>query len=188
MDSEGSARPTLGVAHEANPTELTKARSSHLQLVSQGHGGLLLGLKLRRALIEDLTMQAGMDTKLELQMESSIFDLEEALARLDGDEQLLEELAQIFLKECPEILQKLQDAVARGDAQAVAMEAHSMKGSVSNFGVKGATEAALEIERMGRQRDLRSVPEALHRLETVLDRLWPALTYLAEKREVPDGL
>jgi two-component system sensor histidine kinase/response regulator len=125
-------------------------------------------------------MQSCMDTRFELQLESP-FDPGEALARLDGDEQLLEELAQLFLEECPAILRKLDEAILRGDAQEVASQAHSMKGSVSNFAVSTATQAAFEIERMGKENDLRSAPQAFRRLEAILENLRPALTCLAEK-------
>jgi two-component system sensor histidine kinase/response regulator len=126
-------------------------------------------------------MEIGMECKVDTQIESGVFDQAEALARLDGDQELFEELARIFLREAPEILQRLHDALERGDAEAVAIEAHSMKGSVSNFGAATATEAALAIERMGREKNLSGAPEALRRLEEILDMLRPALTYPGEE-------
>jgi two-component system, sensor histidine kinase and response regulator len=117
------------------------------------------------------------------QVESRLFDEQQALARLDGDEELLRELARIFLRESPEILQRLRHAIERGDPKAVTVEAHSMKGSVSNFGVSSATEAALAIEKMGRENDLRSAPKALRHLETMLELLQPALTHLGEQED-----
>ena len=123
-------------------------------------------------------MATTMYNKLDTETESGLFNPAEALARLDGDQELLQELAQIFLKESPEILRRLREAVKRGDVEAVAAEAHSMKGSVSTFGVTSATEAALTIEMMGRQKDLSGAPEALHHLEDTLDILWPALAYV----------
>ncbi|HTV54173.1 MAG TPA: Hpt domain-containing protein [Terriglobia bacterium] len=120
---------------------------------------------------------------LDTEVESSPFDEQEALLRLDGDEELLRELARIFLRESPEILQRLRDAVERGDPKAVAIEAHSMKGSVSNFAVNDATESALTIEKMGRENDLRSAPEALRRLEDNLELLRPALAHLGEEQD-----
>jgi two-component system, sensor histidine kinase and response regulator len=133
-------------------------------------------------------MNIGMNYSLDTEIESSLFNEQEALARLDGDEELLCELASIFLRESPEILQRLHDAIERGDPKAVAIEAHSMKGSVSNFAVNGATEAALAIEKMGRENDLRSVPEALRHLEDILERLRPALAHLGEEQDSSTGL
>jgi HPt (histidine-containing phosphotransfer) domain-containing protein len=126
-------------------------------------------------------MAIAMDNKLNSQTESSVFDQEEALARLDGDQELLEELAGIFLDESPEILRRLRDALERGDAEAVAAEAHSMKGSVSNFGVASATEAALAIEMMGRRKDLSRAAQALRHLEHILEILRPALANRGEE-------
>lgn len=128
-------------------------------------------------------MNMSRNLSLDTEVESSPFDEQEALLRLDGDEELLRELARIFLRESPEILQRLRDAVERGDPKAVAIEAHSMKGSVSNFAVNDATESALTIEKMGRENDLRSAPEALRRLEDNLELLRPALAHLGEEQD-----
>jgi two-component system sensor histidine kinase/response regulator len=124
-------------------------------------------------------VEMSMSSSFDSQIASNFFDEQEALSRLDGDEELLRELARIFLTESAEILQRLRDAVERGDPRAVAIEAHSMKGSVSNFAVSSATEAARVIETMGRENSLRSAPEALRHLEDTLELLRPALTYLA---------
>jgi two-component system, sensor histidine kinase and response regulator len=128
-------------------------------------------------------MNMSMNCSLDTGIESSLFDEQEALARLDGDEELLRELARIFLREMPEILQRLRDAVRRGDPKSVALEAHSMKGSVSNFAVSSATEAALAIEEMGRENNLGSAPEALRYLEDTLELLRPSLAYLAKEED-----
>jgi two-component system, sensor histidine kinase and response regulator len=131
-------------------------------------------------------MNMSMNLSLDTEIESSPFDEQEALLRLDGDEELLRELARIFLSESPEILQRLRDAVERGDPKAVAIEAHSMKGSVSNFAVNDATEAALAIEKMGRENDLRSAREALRQLEDCLELLRPALARLGAEQDSSD--
>lgn len=123
-----------------------------------------------------------MDTLRNCQLaETCLFDKAEALARLDGDQELLQELASIFLSESPEILERLRSAVERGDAHAVAAEAHSMKGSVANFCVSSATEAALAIERMGSEKNLSSAPAAVRHLENILEGIRPGLAHLAEQ-------
>jgi hypothetical protein len=47
------------------------------------------------------------------------WDKTEALERLGGDEDLLGELCQIFVAESPKLLQKLREAIAEADPQAV---------------------------------------------------------------------
>lgn len=126
-----------------------------------------------------------MNTELHTPALSGLFDHAEALARVEGDQELLGDLAEIFLREAPEILQRLHEAVERGDAKAVAAEAHSMKGSVSNFGSRIAVSAALALETIGRGEDLRDAPEALSQLAYILNLLAPLLEHLPQPAGLP---
>ena len=56
-----------------------------------------------------------------------------ALERLGGDEELLREVARLFLDEYPMLINEIRSAAAVMDASALERAAHSMKGSVSNF-------------------------------------------------------
>lgn len=113
-----------------------------------------------------------------------IFNLDEALARVDGDRQLLGELAALFLEECPLMLAEIRKALVRHDAKALLYSAHTLKGSVGNFGVLPVVEAAFTLEKMGRQGDLATAQTAFIELETELARLRPALTALAKERVI----
>jgi len=85
----------------------------------------------------------------------------EALDRLGGDQELLQELIQIFLEESPKLLSKLQKAVSDSDAEAVMQCAHSVKGELSCLGGDDAAKAAQELETMGRNKTLAGSAEAL---------------------------
>jgi two-component system, sensor histidine kinase and response regulator len=93
------------------------------------------------------------------------WDKTEALDRIGGDEQLLRELCQIFLEESPKLLQKLHLAVAAGDADAVMRAAHSLKGESSYLGAGATSQAARQLEEMGRCNDLSRAGETLGVLE-----------------------
>jgi signal transduction histidine kinase/DNA-binding response OmpR family regulator/HPt (histidine-containing phosphotransfer) domain-containing protein len=93
------------------------------------------------------------------------WDKTEALDRIGGDEQLLQELCEIFLEESPKLLQKLHQAVAAGDADAVMRAAHSLKGESSYLGAGGTSQAARQLEEMGRGNDLSRAGETLGVLE-----------------------
>jgi HPt (histidine-containing phosphotransfer) domain-containing protein len=105
-------------------------------------------------------------------------DREVALAGVGGDVELLREIVTLFLSEYPRIQAELKDAVLRGDAKGVERAAHGLKGSVSTFGANPAAEAALQLETMGRARDLSEVRPALELLETALVALRPELEVL----------
>lgn len=104
-----------------------------------------------------------------------------ALARVGGDEELLREVARLFLEQWPEVLEEVRRAAAAKDSQALERAAHSLKGSVGNFGAKAAYEAAYRLEMMGRRGEMAHVTEALAELEAALERLQPALAELASR-------
>jgi hypothetical protein len=54
---------------------------------------------------------------------------------------------------------------------------------VGNFGAKGAFEAALRLETMGRRGDLIRAQEAYAVLEEEIERLRPALVALGEEED-----
>jgi signal transduction histidine kinase/DNA-binding response OmpR family regulator/HPt (histidine-containing phosphotransfer) domain-containing protein len=89
----------------------------------------------------------------------------EALDRIGGDEELLQDLCHIFLEESPKLLQKLQQAVTAGDTDGVMRAAHSLKGEAGYFGADGTSHAARQLEDMGRDKNLSGAGDALAALE-----------------------
>jgi HPt (histidine-containing phosphotransfer) domain-containing protein len=98
-------------------------------------------------------------------------DREVALVRVGGDPELLKEIAVLFLENYQVWLGELREASARGNADAVERTAHGLKGSVANFGARDAVEAALQLETLGRNRNLTGLAESLAALEAALETL-----------------
>jgi HPt (histidine-containing phosphotransfer) domain-containing protein len=109
---------------------------------------------------------------------TSVVDWEAALERVGGDEELFREIIGIFLEEYPSLVDSIRDAVRKQDAHALERSAHSLKGSVSNFGAPSATQAAFELEVMGRKGEIHSAPAIFERLEHELVTLHHALNNL----------
>jgi CheY-like chemotaxis protein len=107
-----------------------------------------------------------------------ILNLDLLLARVDGDQDLLQELIEVFLEENPRMLQEVRDAVGRNDAERLKIAAHTLKGAVGNFGAEAPVTAAQQLEIMGKTGTLAQAPETLDRLEASLARLVPALEQL----------
>jgi CheY-like chemotaxis protein len=106
------------------------------------------------------------------------FDLDEALQRVDGDLELLVEIAGIFLADAPGMLADVAAAVGRRDAPDVSRAAHRLKGSILTFSAPAAAAAALSLETAGRDgnlttadTDLAALTTAMARLQTELGRL-----------------
>ncbi|MBF0531206.1 MAG: Hpt domain-containing protein [Deltaproteobacteria bacterium] len=96
--------------------------------------------------------------------------------RVDGDMELALELVEIFLAGLPQQWKQIVDNVVSADALAVRKSAHTIKGAVSNFGAHEAVTAALALEKMARNGDLTSAPEALAHLEIEIGRVRTVLT------------
>jgi signal transduction histidine kinase/CheY-like chemotaxis protein len=111
------------------------------------------------------------------------FDQAAALARLNNDPDLLQELATAFLDEAPRMLQDVRAAVAAADAPKLRRCAHSVKGAVAIFAEGGAYQAALALEALGQVADFADAARALASLEQELQRLYPALARLTPKGE-----
>jgi CheY-like chemotaxis protein len=109
-------------------------------------------------------------------------DQEAALARVGNDGELLQELAELFLRECPHILQDLRSAVRERNAAKLKAAAHNLKGSVDNFAAQSVFLAALRLEMLGRSGTLEGAANALETLEKEIDRLRPELLALATPR------
>ena len=112
-----------------------------------------------------------------------VLDRAALLERLEGDAELLAEIVGVFLEDCPRLVASIREAVARGDARLLERAAHTLKGSVGNFGVSAAAAAALRLEQMGRQGELAQAGEACAALDREIERLKPILAGLCQ--EVP---
>jgi PAS domain S-box-containing protein len=110
-----------------------------------------------------------------------VVDWAVALKRVGGDRELLRELAGVFLGECPRWMAELRQAVAGHDALTLRRVAHTLKGSMGQFGAEAAWAAALRLETMGRDGDLAGAPEACAALEEQLRRLLPVLAQLTKE-------
>ena len=108
------------------------------------------------------------------------FDMAAALERVDGDAGLLKELAGLFLDECPQWMAKIRQAIDQRDAAKLHQAAHSLKGSVGNFGARAAFEAAQRLETDGREQNWRRAEEHWITLEQAIGRLEPTFVELSQ--------
>ncbi len=109
------------------------------------------------------------------------FNQSELLRRLEGDEQLLQELIEVFFLECGPALENVREAVASRDAPALYAAAHKLKGTVSTFGNRAATETALLLETMGRSCDLAGAEQGFNQLQAQMQAMEKSLAEVREK-------
>jgi len=113
-------------------------------------------------------------------VKENLIDHRALLAGVDGDRRLLSELASMFLADYPRTLVQMKNALRLEDADALAKEAHKLKGAVGNFAAKSATAAAERVDRLAREGDLRAASDALTTLESELTMLGDELKRLSD--------
>ncbi len=96
--------------------------------------------------------------------EADIFNQDELLNRTGGDKELLEELLNLFLKNFPDQLQALKQALQYNDIEQIAHQAHTIKGSSANMGAYALKNAALSMETAGKNNDPILAQAALNQL------------------------
>jgi two-component system sensor histidine kinase/response regulator len=92
------------------------------------------------------------------------WDRAAALDRVEGDEELLQDICRIFLEESPKLMTSLQLGLAQGDPEAVSRAAHSLKGESGYLGAANVSQMAKQLETMGRDRELSQAPAVLEQL------------------------
>ena len=132
-------------------------------------------IRARELLAAIERISAGSPVPVDGQRDTSTVDWAAALERLQGDRELLEELIGVIRQEAPKLLAAVREAVQSGDAPALRLAAHTLKGSLGNFAAARAVEAAKRLEVMGKTGDLSDAVQALAVLETELDRFLPEL-------------
>jgi two-component system, sensor histidine kinase and response regulator len=103
------------------------------------------------------------------------FDLEAALAYMDGDTSLFQELVKVFVEESAKQLKEIHTGTVSGNAKLVERAAHSIKGSASTFAAKRTVEAARHLEFLGREGKFAEFADAVTGLESELEQLKTAL-------------
>ena len=102
------------------------------------------------------------------------------LERVEGDQELLAEMVQLFLDDIPNLLNAMRDALQRGDMVVLERSAHSMKGAASNLSAKQAADAALKLEKDAKSNHIESAKESLAGVEQAMKILVPALSALCQ--------
>lgn len=103
------------------------------------------------------------------------WSVDTALARLEGDRDVLAEVITTLLESEPDMMASLREAVKAGEPLRVAEAAHALKGAVANVAPTSAVTAVSQLEAMGRACDLGGAAKHLDLVEREMSRLIAAL-------------
>jgi len=108
-------------------------------------------------------------------LKSERIDAEALKNRVDGDLDLLRDLAALFAEEAPRLLGQIELAIQQGSATELEKASHKMKGSVLQFSAAQAAAAALELEQKGKSGSVAGAGAMLDRLREEIALLEEAL-------------
>ena len=96
---------------------------------------------------------------------------------MGGDPSFVHELAEIFIKENPERMALLKQAVISHNAEQIYLVAHKLKGESANFGRPIIEQIAERISNMGRAKDLTDIEQVFYELEIAVANFIADLRY-----------
>ena len=108
------------------------------------------------------------------------FDRGALFERVDADEDMLREIVELFLSDCPRMRGGLQVAMRAGDADGVASAAHTFKGALLAISANPAAASAAKLELAARANDRPAMTIQSKDLEAELDSLCAALLVVTE--------
>jgi two-component system, sensor histidine kinase and response regulator len=116
-----------------------------------------------------------------LQIADDAVDIEDLLARVDGDRVFLLELVEIFRADYPKQVQIARKALAQKDAIAVKRAGHALRGALANLGARKACSMAEALEVIGSSSDFELAESALMQLESEMGRVARSLDGLCQE-------
>ncbi|MCP4348264.1 MAG: response regulator [Desulfobacterales bacterium] len=96
---------------------------------------------------------------------NTILNHEETLQRIGGDEEMLRELYDLFLKTNLKLMESLRDAVKNNDAKNIRFYAHSLKGSCGNVGAESCSLICKQIEHLVKGGETARIEPVFKKLE-----------------------
>ena len=108
-----------------------------------------------------------------------VLDADALFRRVNGNQAAVAEIIAIFRAGSGEMLRAIDAALSAWDAEALEHAAHRLKGALMALAAPAASRAALRLEDIARERDLRLAADARAALARMLARLEPQLDALA---------
>lgn len=121
--------------------------------------------------------QAEVKSAGQVQCSDQLFDWTASLNSVGGDRELLVNVVQAFLDECPELLQRLRDSQRSGDEVTLKRTAHTIKGSMRLYEIRDITAAADTIEHFSGP--MSTADEAVAHLVELVENALPQLRAFA---------
>ncbi len=99
------------------------------------------------------------------------FDKERTLRGTLSDGEFLKEIAEIFIREYPDNLKDIKDAIDSNDIKSLVYSAHFMKGRLRHFATEPLIDIAKDMEKAARGGEIESAARGFSSLESAVKSL-----------------
>jgi len=93
------------------------------------------------------------------------------LGRIDGDQELFDELAAYFSEDAPQLLAEARKGTVAKDSEMVARAVHGLRGQVATFDAETAVAITKLVGQKVSVGEWSAIPAALDQLETEIESL-----------------
>lgn len=90
---------------------------------------------------------------------------------LAGDEELIEELGELFIATYPSVMLELKEAIEQVNYSEIERAAHTLKGMVANFFAAEIKQICFEMETMGQEKKIEGIKDKLVQAELNINEL-----------------
>ena len=143
----------------------------------------VLRKEIERAVTQSGTCENGNEPAPHSELSEAEWNLRELLERLEGDQDFLRELLQMFRTDSQTTLMKAREALAQEDLAEMSRAAHNLKGMLKNLSMNATAELAAALETAARNGARVEAEALLERLDRSLAGIMPEVeTHLAEVR------
>lgn len=120
--------------------------------------------------------------------ETPVFDWEDLLNRLMGDQEIAKAVIETFLDDIPQQIQSLKESLTAMDVQTSQRIAHTIKGAAANVSGQALCDIAAQLENLLKEGRLEQVNEQLPKLEEQFRELQSVLAKLVRNPGVSSTL
>jgi PAS domain S-box-containing protein len=111
------------------------------------------------------------------------WDIDVALSRVGGDQQLLSDLAKIFCEQSPKLLSAIETAIDQRNLPGLKRGAHSLRSAIATFAADHASEVAAQLEDSSRSEGFEEYRATFTQLKSLVGELQRDLEELATSEE-----
>lgn len=111
-----------------------------------------------------------------------VFNVENAMVTVDGNEQLLNRIIEMFYNKKVSLLEELKDAIDSGNWDNVNLITHKMQGTLGNFGADSCLKTLNQLNESVKKQDFTEAKVSFHELSLKMDELQTVLKKWQKER------